>query len=145
MAHAVASCGNALSQTFCRHAFSRVWRRLLAFPSNYDACASSVWQSHNFGFSFAIPDWKSLSCVKPCQRKTYPCFGKIPWDTKIKIVFCLFWQLYDTDTEVAMEAADVLDEACEDEVSWTQVHKNATWSCQSAAMTGKCSHDTLRR
>ena len=26
-------------------------------------------------------------------------------------------QLYDTDTQVAMEAADVLDEACEDEVS----------------------------
>ena len=31
-----------------------------------------------------------------------------------------FLQLYDTDSDVAMEAADVLDEACEDEVSWTQ-------------------------
>lgn len=31
-----------------------------------------------------------------------------------------FLQLYDTGSDVAMEAADVLDEACEDEVSWTQ-------------------------
>ena len=29
-------------------------------------------------------------------------------------MFC--FQLYDTDDEVAMEAADVLDEACEEEV-----------------------------
>ncbi len=32
-----------------------------------------------------------------------------------------FDQLYDTDNEVAMEAADVIDEACEDEVSWARV------------------------
>lgn len=31
--------------------------------------------------------------------------------------FFFFLQLYDTDSDVAMEAADVLDEACEDEVS----------------------------
>jgi len=28
--------------------------------------------------------------------------------------------LYDTDNQVAVEAADVLDEACEDEVSWAR-------------------------
>ena len=31
-----------------------------------------------------------------------------------------FLQLCDTDSDVAIEAADVLDEACEDEVRWTQ-------------------------
>ena len=29
--------------------------------------------------------------------------------------------MYDTDNQVAVEAADVLDEACEDEVSWKRV------------------------
>ena len=28
--------------------------------------------------------------------------------------------MYDTDNQVAVEAADVLDEACEDEVSWAR-------------------------
>ena len=28
--------------------------------------------------------------------------------------------MYDTDNQVAVEAADVLDEASEDEVSWAQ-------------------------
>ena len=48
-------------------------------------------------------------------------------DCLLSIRFCevtkglfRFLQLYDTDSDVAMEAADVLDEACEDEVSWTQ-------------------------
>ena len=29
--------------------------------------------------------------------------------------------MYDTDNQVAVEAADVIDEACEDEVSWKRV------------------------
>ena len=29
----------------------------------------------------------------------------------------LYYQLYDVDEEVAMEAVDILDEACEEEVS----------------------------
>ena len=37
-----------------------------------------------------------------------------------KHYFFIFLKLYDTDSDVAMEAADVLDEACEDEVSWTR-------------------------
>lgn len=51
---------------------------------------------------------------------TVDCLLSIRFCEVTKALLFHFLQLYDTDSDVAMEAADVLDEACEDEVSWTQ-------------------------
>ena len=51
---------------------------------------------------------------------TVDCLWSIRFCAVTKALLFHFLQLYDTDSDVAMEAADVLDEACEDEVSWTQ-------------------------
>jgi len=51
---------------------------------------------------------------------TFDCLLSIRFCEETKALLFHFLQLYDTDSDVAMEAADVLDEACEDEVRWTQ-------------------------
>ena len=51
---------------------------------------------------------------------TVDCLLSIRFCEVTKAFLFHFLQLYDTDSDVAMEAADVLDEACEDEVRWTQ-------------------------